>query len=173
MKKLFHLGLLGLALFEIANVYFIMPMPGSQRMDSLQLAYFFHTWRWAFRVVFGLMIIVGVREAFHVPRRALLVGPVVASLVAGGITWLFNFRMSADHMFREPVNPVYRGLDQNTVDPESVVLGVEHNGEARAYPVRFILYHHQVRDTVGGRPVMVTYCNVCRTGRVYNPIVNG
>jgi hypothetical protein len=39
--------------------------------------------------------------------------------------------------------------------------------------VRFIVYHHQVRDTVGGKPVMVTYCSVCRTGRVYDPVVNG
>ncbi|PWU23916.1 hypothetical protein C5B42_01335, partial [Candidatus Cerribacteria bacterium 'Amazon FNV 2010 28 9'] len=25
----------------------------------------------------------------------------------------------------------------------------------------------------GGQPIMVTYCTVCRTGRVYQPIVNG
>jgi hypothetical protein len=30
-----------------------------------------------------------------------------------------------------------------------------------------------VRDTVGGTPVMVTYCTVCRTGRVYSPVVKG
>jgi hypothetical protein len=30
-----------------------------------------------------------------------------------------------------------------------------------------------VRDTVGGRPVMVSYCTVCRTGRVYAPLVDG
>ena len=29
MKKLFYLGLALLVLFEIADVYFIMPMPGS------------------------------------------------------------------------------------------------------------------------------------------------
>ncbi len=173
MKKLFYLGLLGLVAFEIANVYFIMPMPGSPRMDSLQLAYFLHTWRWAFRAVFGLMVVVGVREAFRVPRKALLARPVGTLLVVGAITWLFNFKMTADHMFREPVNPVYRGREQNTVDADAVVIGVEQNGEARAYPVRLILYHHQVRDTVGGRPVMVTYCNVCRTRRVYDPVVNG
>ncbi len=173
MKKLFYFGLLGLAAFEIAKVYFIMPMPGSQRMDSLQLAYFFHTWRWAFRAVFGLMIVAGAAEAFRVPRTSLLARPVGAMLVVGAIAWLFNFKMTADHMFREPANPVYRGREQNTVDAEAMVIGVESNGEARAYPVRFILYHHQVRDTVGGQPVMVTYCNVCRTGRVYDPVVNG
>ena len=45
--------------------------------------------------------------------------------------------------------------------------------EARAYPIQLIGYHHQVRDTVGNTPLMVTYCTVCRTGRVYSPLVNG
>lgn len=172
-KKWFYLGLFGLVAFEIAKVYFIMPMPGSQRMDSLDLAYFLHTWRWAFRGVFGLLAVAGAREAFRVERKWKLILPVLALLPAAGITWLFNFKMTADHMFQEPVNPVYAGKDKNAVDAEAVVIGVEHNGEARAYPVRFIVYHHQVRDTVGGQPVMVTYCSVCRTGRVYDPAVNG
>jgi hypothetical protein len=52
-------------------------------------------------------------------------------------------------------------------------VGVVLNGEARAYPIELIGYHHQVRDTVGGVPVMVTYCTVCHTGRVYSPELNG
>ena len=32
---------------------------------------------------------------------------------------------------------------------------------------------YQVRDTVGGMPVMVSYCTVCRTGRVFSPVVDG
>jgi hypothetical protein len=30
-----------------------------------------------------------------------------------------------------------------------------------------------VPDTVGGKPLIVTYCSVCRTGRVFEPVVNG
>jgi len=172
-KKWFYLGLGGLVAFEIAKVYFIMPMPGSQRMNSLDLAYFLHTWRWVFRGGFGVLAIAGARGAFRVERKGQLVLPVLALLPAVGIAWLFNFKMTADHMFQEPVNPVYLGKDKNAVDAEAVVIGVEHNGEAKAYPLRFLVYHHQVRDTVGGKPVMVTYCSVCRTGRVYDPVVNG
>ena len=51
MKKIFYFGFIGLILFEIANVYFIMPMPGSQRMNSIDLAYFLYSWRWLFRAV--------------------------------------------------------------------------------------------------------------------------
>ena len=41
-RTLFYLGLVGLALFELAKVYFIMPMPGSQRIKSLDAAYARH-----------------------------------------------------------------------------------------------------------------------------------
>jgi hypothetical protein len=54
-----------------------------------------------------------------------------------------------------------------------LVVGVEINGDARAYPLQFIGYHHQVLDSVGGRKVLVSYCTVCRTGRVFEPIIAG
>jgi hypothetical protein len=34
-------------------------------------------------------------------------------------------------------------------------------------------YHHQVVDSIDNQPIMVTYCTVCRTGRVFQPIING
>jgi len=40
MKMVFWLGFFGLLLFEIANVYFIMPMPGSQQNHTIDIAYF-------------------------------------------------------------------------------------------------------------------------------------
>jgi hypothetical protein len=30
-----------------------------------------------------------------------------------------------------------------------------------------------VRDTVAGRPILISYCTVCRTGRVFDPVVEG
>lgn len=37
------------------------------------------------------------------------------------------------------------------------VLGVEHNGVAKAYPTLILLWHEAVNDTVGGKPYLVTY----------------
>lgn len=37
------------------------------------------------------------------------------------------------------------------------VLGVYLNGEAKAYPVAILNYHELVNDSVGGRPVLVTW----------------
>jgi hypothetical protein len=172
MKKLFYTGLAGLALFEILNVYFIMPFPGSQRINSLDLAYFLHTHRWYFRIAFLLAIATGSRAAFQIRwgRKWL---PGLLTLLVAAIIWLFNFQMTADHMFLQPRQPVFKVRAESTVDEGSVVVGFEHEGEARAYPIRFLVYHHQVQDTVGGLPVLITYCSVCRTGRVFEPTVGG
>ena len=45
MKSLFYSGMLLLIVFEVANVFFIMPMPGSQEMESIGLAYFLYSKR--------------------------------------------------------------------------------------------------------------------------------
>ena len=42
-------------------------------------------------------------------------------------------------------------------DPAEMVLGVDLNGEARAYPIGLLAQHEIVNDTVGGHPIAVTY----------------
>ena len=76
-------------------------------------------------------------------------------------------------MFYQPKNKILATVAANKVDSTKLVIGVAINGQAKAYPVEIIGYHHQVQDTVGSEPVMVTYCSVCRTGRVFSPFVNG
>lgn len=172
MKPLFYLGITGLILFEIANVYFIMPMPGSQRMRSIDLAYFLYTWRWAFRIGFALLALAGIFAAWRAKgwRKWFVPGLLV---LAGGVVYATNFEMAADSMFQQPNTLTLKPAAQNKVDLRRLVVGVEINGQAKAYPIQFIGYHHQVRDTVGGRPVLVSYCTVCRTGRVFSPFVDG
>ena len=169
MKKIFWLGLIGLLLFEIANVYFIMPMPGSQDMNSIDLAYFLYRWRWVFRILFGAMIIAGLFRSTW-KRKWLLIIPLA---IVGAIVYMTNFVMAADHMFYQPSSVLLTNSGNNKVDADRLVIGVVNNGEAKAYPIRFLGYHHQVKDTVGGKPMIITYCTVCRTGRVFEPLVNG
>ena len=42
-------------------------------------------------------------------------------------------------------------------EPDEVVIGVEFDGDARAYPVGLLSSHEVVNDTVGGRPIAVTW----------------
>jgi hypothetical protein len=171
MKKLFYLGIAGLTLFEIFNVYFIMPMPGSQQMDSLGIAYFLYSYRWFIRIAFGLMIIGGASGTFSTSRYKWV--PAIMLVFPLAAIYMFNFRMSADAMFKQPEKLTFKAKGENVLNDSSIVVSVENNGEVKAYPIRFIGYHHQVQDVVGGKPVIVTYCTVCRTGRVYEPVVKG
>ena len=169
MKKLFWVAVLALILFEATNVYFIMPMPGSQEMNSLDLAYFLNKWRWGFRILFGLGIAIGWYKSNW--KKAWI--PFIPLVIAIAVIYLANFNMAADHMFYQPSRVIFKDTSGNQVDSDRLVLGVVINNVAKAYPIRFIGYHHQVLDTVGGKPILVTYCTVCRTGRIYEPMVNG
>jgi len=169
MKKIFYIGVAGIVLFEIAKVYLIMPMPGSQEMNSLDVAYFLHTHRWYFRIFFGVMIIAGGMAAFRTNIKWI---PLVTLMVAFGVVYVFNFEMLADKMFKQPSKLMFKSQAENLLTDSSIVIGVAYGGEAKAYPIRFLVYHHQVQDTIGGKPMIITYCSVCRTGRVFDPTVN-
>ena len=170
---LFIAGWLGLMAAEILNVYFVMPFPGSQHADTIHIAYWLHGNIWWLRLLFIAVL--------AWPAWQLLSGRsgkykwwILAALLAYALVFiLFHFRFPADRMFHQPRTITFASASSNKVKPEKLIIGVEFNGISRAYPVQLIGYHHQVRDTVGGRPVMVTYCTVCRTGRVYSPIVQG
>jgi hypothetical protein len=169
MRNLFYLGIIGIILFEFLNVYLIMPMPGSQQMDSLEAAYFLHTNRWYFRVLFLVFTLAGTPSAFRKSRWI----PFLLIMIAVSVSYVFNFRLNAESMFREPLNLTFANRSENTLNDSSLVLAVSSGVTAKAYPIRFIGYHHQVRDSIDGKPILVTYCTVCRTGRVYEPIING
>ncbi len=175
MKKTLLLipGLIILFAAEVLRVYFIMPFPGSQRSESIQAAYFINNYIWLFRGLGFIMIIPPVLYIYRNSRwwKKILVSVFV--LLYFGVFYLFNFKFLADKMFYQPENKILATAAANKVDLNKLVLGVYLNGEAKAYPIEIIGYHHQVQDTVGGSPVMVTYCTVCRTGRMFSPFVNG
>lgn len=55
-------------------------------------------------------------------------------------------------------NPVFiNASDATFLEDDELVMGLEWNGEARAYPVRMLVYHHIINDDVSGSPVLITY----------------
>jgi len=76
-------------------------------------------------------------------------------------------------MFLQHENIILKSKTENQLPGDRLVIGIENKGEAKAYPIQFLAYHHQIQDSIGGEAVIVTYCNVCRTGRVFEPVVNG
>lgn len=53
------------------------------------------------------------------------------------------------------------------------VVALEINGDARAYPIRALVWHEIVNDVVGGIPVTVTYCPLCNSAATYDRRING
>jgi len=62
---------------------------------------------------------------------------------------------------RDAIAPVYDAqfisAESAALRPDELVIGVEINGESKAYPVGPLNYREMVNDTVGGVPVLVTW----------------
>ncbi|MEQ8708569.1 MAG: DUF3179 domain-containing protein [Rhodospirillales bacterium] len=67
----------------------------------------------------------------------------------------------------QPVSKV-----EGLADSEPVIT-FDHNGDARAYPLRVMIWHEIVNDVVGDLPVTVTYCPLCNSGIVFDRNLDG
>jgi len=55
----------------------------------------------------------------------------------------------------------------------AIGIGLNYSGEQRFYPFDMLVTREIVNDTIGGNPVLVTYCPLCGTGIVFNRTVDG
>ena len=55
----------------------------------------------------------------------------------------------------------------NFLSDSDLILGLNINGDIRAYPLQILVWHEIVNDKVGV-PVAVTYCPLCFTNQVFN-----
>jgi len=170
MKALFYIGIVSWCFLEILKVYFIMPMPGSQQWESVEFAYFIHQNRWVFRLICGIMVLSGAWASFSIKRKWI---PLLSLVPLILVIYLFNFKMLAEKIFEETENLSFYDFESYDENDSSLVVAIAHEGKAKAFPIRYISYHHQVRYSIGKIPIMVTYCNVCRTGRIFSPIIDG
>ncbi len=150
-----------------------MPFPGSQQSDTIQFAYFLHRNIWWLRIAGVVLIVSPLLYSFQQPNKWLKVLVVLALLLYGFIYYLFNFKFLADKIFIQSTNINFNSSAADTTDREKLIIGIVSAQTAKAYPIDIIGYHHQVQDSINGEPILVTYCTVCRTGRVFSPLVNG
>lgn len=57
------------------------------------------------------------------------------------------------------------------LDGQEPVMSVVIDGMARAYPLRIMIWHEIVNDTLAGRPIAVTYCPLCNAAIVFDRTV--
>ena len=106
--------------------------------------------RWPGKTALSLMAVVGVAVAWFAHQNH--------------FEWMFN-------PIAAPKFDV--GAKAPAVDPDDLVLGVVIKDDAVAFPVRRIGYHHVVNVTIGGEPIVASYCTLCHTGTIFKRTLNG
>ena len=138
-------------------VWFIKPF-SAQTERQIEISYILRSWSPILTVVFliaaiGLCVFIW-KNAKRWYRTIPLIIPLFIILV---FTW-FARQNHFEWMFNPLANATYaKASAAQFVDDGDIVMSVEKNGEAAAYPIRLMAYHHLVQDTVGGTPIVATY----------------
>jgi hypothetical protein len=71
--------------------------------------------------------------------------------------------------------PKFESLDdaRTWLADEAPVIALVVDGTARAYPLAILTWHEIVNDSLGGVPVVVTFCPLCHTALVFERRVDG
>jgi len=155
LPALFIAGILALALVAIP-VLLIQPFrPQSPR--DLEISFLLRSWSPFLTLVLTAAVLLGALRVWAAGgfwRRA---GVILAVLLPAVAAWAAR-QNHFETMFHPLERPRFVAADQATFPGDSDrVLGVALNGEAAAYPVRQLAYHHLVQDRVGGVDLVVTY----------------
>ena len=107
--------------------------------------------------VLVLLLPLLVRVSFGVTRRWQWIPIGTLALLASGSAW-FARQNHFEWMFNPVAKPAYaRAALVDFVEDSDMVVAAEIGGDAVAWPVRQMAYHHLVEDTVGGVPLVSTY----------------
>jgi hypothetical protein len=143
--------------FIFIPVYLIQPFaPQTER--ALAISFFLKTWSPIVTPLLAIGVIGLVLVAWKNSKRwyskVPLVLPVFLSLVfvwfaqQNHFEWMFSPLTSADFA---------KASEVDFVKDDELVLAVKINGDAVAYPVSLMAYHHIAQDVVGGTPITATY----------------
>ena len=141
----------------LVPVWLIQPFrPQSQQ--GVELSYALRRWSPAgtlVAVAAALMLIVWLwRESRRWWSKAILIIVLIPLLAAAWFARQNHF----EWMFNPLANAAYaQASEAGFVGDNDMVMAIENNGEAVAYPVRLMAYHHLVQDVVGGSPIVATY----------------
>ena len=129
-----------------------------QSQQGLELSYALRSWsRTVTLITSGVALALAIwlwSYARRWWRKSVLLAILVIALTS---TW-FARQNHFEWMFNPLTNAAYAQVnDAPFVSGADMVLAVENNGEAVAYPVRLLGYHHVVQDIVGGTPIVATY----------------
>lgn len=129
-----------------------------QTAERLYVSYTLRHWSPIITLLALLLALLIVISLWKQTRRWWLKGFLVSFFIPLLLATWFARQNHFEWMFKPLPNAGFAKVnDAGFVSEDDMVLAVELNGDAAAYPVRQIAYHHVVQDTIGGIPVLVTY----------------
>ncbi len=144
----------------VATPLFLLQPFSPQSDADLTVAYALSRWQVALTLTISLF---GAACLFGYWRRPRPPGRVGKSLGLLALALLLGSTLIARQNLYEwafrPVEALAFGLiaDTDHLDDANMVLGLQVGGEAKAYPVGMLSYHHLVNDELGGEPFVATY----------------
>lgn len=140
----------------LTPVFLIMPFK-AQTPRTMEISYLMRRWS-PWLTLFGSLLILTIAIRLWIGGRWWgRIALVILLLPAFGATWLAR-QNHFEWMFNPLPDPAYaKAADASYVNDDDRVLAVTINGEAVAYPIRLMGYHHVVEDTIGGTPIVATY----------------
>lgn len=175
MVTLFYLLLLALVAAELIKGLSANGTPPFLQKYPWQMDLAYFMWR-NIKLIRTVLIIVIIYLGLSITAKggsSIMVGGTILALIWAGIYWLFNHYWVGRKKFDPLTKLVFAKAEDSRLDPKIRIMGVDVNGHQKAYPVSMMFYHHQIGDIVGNQPVWVTYCGLCRSGRVYDRLVDG
>ena len=137
-------------------IWLIMPFK-AQTQRGLTISYWLRRWSPLVTVIASVAALMLLAFLWRGSRWWLRLALVVLVIPLLGATWLAR-QNHFEWMFRPVTNPAFaRPGEVDFIGDNDMVLAVENNGEAVAYPVRLMAYHHVLQDIVGGTPIAATY----------------
>ncbi|NCD70947.1 DUF3179 domain-containing (seleno)protein [Mucilaginibacter agri] len=171
--RLFWFGICLLLVPGLVHAYLLMPFPGSQDLNAITVSYYLEKIVMPLRILGFILVLWYFARFFNTDSKRQKLWKFAALVICAAVYYFTDVQYKASKMFEEPHTVAFANALKNKVPQGYVVLGVEHDGVAKAYPLIYLGYHHKVQDNVGNEPVLVTYCTMCRTGRVYSPMIDG
>lgn len=153
---LFAVGLLFAAAPSVVLTYLLMPFPGSQGLDSMNLAWNLHRVRNASLVAGSVLAIIGLALCLSADRSRRTWFLVVVPLAAVVALVVAARRYTADRLFQPPASPRFAAKSSFPA-ADTQIMGVVVGEKARAYPIRLLAYHHVMVDDIAGVTLLPTY----------------
>lgn len=70
------------------------------------------------------------------------------------------------------MQPLSEALESGALAPKSELLTFEYGGQLMAFPIATVVCYNLIQGQLNDQAWMISFCNACNTGMVFNPSLN-